>query len=87
MTDGTRRQPERHLRREQHDCPAPARARLRSMTLDVYSDLFDEDLDAMARPLDERLVRAFVGKLWSERAAKTSRAPPISGPVKPDGPR
>jgi integrase len=40
-----------------------------SMTLDVYSDLFDDDLDAVAGRLDEGLAKTVVGKLWAERAA------------------
>ena len=43
-----------------------------SMTLDVYSDLFDEDLDAVAGRLDEGLARTVVGKMWAERAAEAS---------------
>lgn len=39
------------------------------MTLDVYSDLFDYDFDAVAGRLDERLARTVVGNLWAERQA------------------
>ena len=36
-----------------------------SMTLDVYTDLFDDDLDAVARRLDEAAMRSDVVKMWS----------------------
>ena len=39
-----------------------------AMTLDVYSDLFDDDLDAVASRLDDGLANTVVGKLWAERA-------------------
>lgn len=39
-----------------------------SMTLDVYSDLFDDDLDAVATRLDEGLARTVVGKMWAEQS-------------------
>lgn len=35
-----------------------------AMTLDVYADLFDDDLDAVAVRLDEGLVRSNVSRLW-----------------------
>lgn len=41
-----------------------------SMTLDVYSDLFDDDLDAVAERLDQGLANTVVGKLWASRAEK-----------------
>jgi integrase len=37
-----------------------------SMTLDVYADLFDDDLDAVAGKLNEALSRTDVGKMWAE---------------------
>lgn len=37
-----------------------------AMTLDVYADLFDDDLDAVATALDSARSRAVVGKLWAE---------------------
>lgn len=42
-----------------------------AMTLDVYADLFDDDLDPVAVRLDEGLSRTDVGKLW---ASGTNRA-------------
>jgi hypothetical protein len=37
-----------------------------AMTLDVYADLFDDDLDAVAAALNDRAVSSSVGKLWAE---------------------
>ncbi|MCC8909456.1 tyrosine-type recombinase/integrase [Curtobacterium sp. GD1] len=39
-----------------------------AMTLDVYADLFDDDLDPVADRLDEGLSRTVVGKMWAEAA-------------------
>lgn len=39
-----------------------------AMTLDVYSDLFDDDLDAVADALDAGARRTSVGKTWAEKA-------------------
>ncbi len=43
-----------------------------SMTLDVYADLFDDDLDAVATALDEAASRAGVGRLWAAPEAGTA---------------
>lgn len=37
-----------------------------AMTLDVYSDLFDDELDAVAGRLDDGLARTVVGEMWAE---------------------
>lgn len=37
-----------------------------AMTLDVYADLFDDDLDAVATALDHAASRAGVGKMWAD---------------------
>lgn len=37
-----------------------------SMTLDVYADLFDDDLDAVATALDAAASLADVGKVWAK---------------------
>lgn len=34
------------------------------MTLDVYADLFDDDLDAVAIALNDGATAAEVGKAW-----------------------
>lgn len=36
------------------------------LTLEVYSDLFDDDLDAVANSLDHELAATEVVKLWSD---------------------
>jgi integrase len=36
-----------------------------AMTLDVYADLFDDDLDAVGEALNEQAKSAFVGKMWA----------------------
>jgi integrase len=36
-----------------------------AMTLDVYSDLFDDDLDAVGVALNEASAAAIVGKMWA----------------------
>ncbi len=36
-----------------------------AVTLDVYSDLFDDDLDAVAAALDQAALRSNVGKMWA----------------------
>lgn len=39
-----------------------------AMTLDVYADLFDDDLDAVAVALDHAASLASVGKMWARGA-------------------
>jgi integrase len=39
-----------------------------AMTLDVYADLFEDDLDAVSERLDEARARATVGDSWGKRA-------------------
>ncbi|MDA3806186.1 hypothetical protein PED38_15405 [Clavibacter sp. CT19] len=39
------------------------------MTLDVYTDLFDDDLDAVAVALNDHASRAVVSRTWAERDA------------------
>ncbi len=36
-----------------------------AMTLDVYADLFDDDLDAVATALNDGAIAADVGKVWA----------------------
>lgn len=36
-----------------------------AMTLDIYADLFDDDLDAVAAALDKAVSMANVGKVWA----------------------
>lgn len=37
-----------------------------AVTLDVYADLFDDDLDAVSAALDQAIQRAIVGRTWAE---------------------
>lgn len=39
-----------------------------AMTLDVYADLFDDDLDRVAAALDDAASRANVGKMWARES-------------------
>lgn len=43
-----------------------------AMTLDTYSDLFDDDLDAVAVTLHSRYSRSSVGKMWAREHADDS---------------
>jgi integrase len=38
-----------------------------AMTLDVYTDPFDDDLDAVAVALNDHASRAVVGRTWAKR--------------------
>ncbi len=35
------------------------------MTLDIYADLFDDDLEAVATALDQARASEGVGKMWA----------------------
>ncbi|MDQ1531443.1 MAG: hypothetical protein QOE37_1548 [Microbacteriaceae bacterium] len=43
-----------------------------AMTLDVYADLFDDDLDSVADRLDEGLTRSNVAQLWATEPVRNS---------------
>jgi Phage integrase family len=43
-----------------------------AMTLDIYADLFDDDLEAVATALDQARSRESVGNMW----ARSGRQPP-----------
>ena len=43
-----------------------------AMTLDTYSDLFDDDLDAVALTPHSRYARSSVGKVWARDHADDS---------------
>lgn len=45
-----------------------------AMTLDVYADLFDDDLDHVAGRLDEAASKG-VAKMWSSPAPEQSKIP------------
>ena len=38
-----------------------------AMTLDVYADLFDTDLDELSEAMSDLMARENVGKMWAER--------------------
>jgi integrase len=43
-----------------------------AMTLDVYADLFDDDLDAVARALNDHATASVVGKMWAPNSESSS---------------
>jgi integrase len=45
-----------------------------AMTLDVYADLFDDDLEAVAAALDAARSREIVGKMWARGGHGTNEA-------------
>jgi integrase len=45
-----------------------------AMTLDVYADLFSDDLEAVATALDVARSRESVGKLWARGVRGTGEA-------------
>jgi integrase len=51
-----------------------------AMTLDVYAELFEDDLDAVAAALTHRVGGSRVGKMWAE--PKTAALTNQKGPVK-----
>jgi integrase len=46
-----------------------------AMTLDVYADLFDDDLDALARRLDNAAALSIVGKMWANATSEAIETP------------
>jgi integrase len=52
-----------------------------AMTFDVYTDLFEDDLDAVAQRLDEAATRSDVVKMWSNGAAGASSKPTEGGHI------
>jgi hypothetical protein len=47
-----------------------------AMTLDTYSDLFDDDLEAVATALDRARSRESVGKVWARSGHGAPNQPP-----------
>lgn len=43
-----------------------------AMTLDVYADLFDDDLDAVGRAMNELLLKKNVGKMWAKNKSEAA---------------
>jgi integrase len=48
-----------------------------AMTLDVYADLFDDDLDTVSAALNDARAKSIVGKLWANGASRESENPRI----------
>lgn len=49
-----------------------------AMTLDLYADLFDDDLDDVAMRLHDAVAAASVGKMWANAASTKRRTPEIT---------
>ncbi len=49
-----------------------------AMTLDVYADLFEDDLDQVADPLDRAATRAVAGSVRTEGSGPALDAVPLS---------
>ena len=47
-----------------------------AMTLDVYTDLFDDDLDAVAVRINDAAVAASVSKMWPREPGGGPEGPP-----------
>lgn len=45
------------------------------MTLDVYAELFDDDLDALADGLDQAARTSVVGKAWADPTVSPTTKP------------
>jgi hypothetical protein len=45
------------------------------MTLDIYADLFDDDLEAVATALHDARSRESVGKMWHGAASRPTDKP------------
>lgn len=50
-----------------------------AMTLDVYADLFDDDLDQVAMRLDQVVSNSNVGKMWAGPDRRKKKTPESSG--------
>jgi site-specific recombinase XerD len=44
-----------------------------AMTLDIYADLFDNGLEAVATTLHDARIREIVGKMWARGGEPTNR--------------
>jgi integrase len=44
-----------------------------AMTLDIYADLFDDDLEAVATALHNARTQEIVGKMWARGGEPTDR--------------
>jgi len=50
-----------------------------AMTLDVYADLFDDDLDAVATRLNQVVSESVVGRMWASSDLTDGKSPGITG--------
>jgi len=50
-----------------------------AMTLDIYADLFDDDLDVVSARLDDAATKSVVGFLWGMRESGQKRPPESAG--------
>jgi hypothetical protein len=50
-----------------------------AMMLDIYADLFDDDLEAVAIALHDAKLSENVGKMWARSAEPANRA--VAGPA------
>lgn len=50
-----------------------------AMTLDVYADLFDDDLDTVSTALDDARARAVVGFLWGNADSVDAKLLKLAG--------
>jgi len=46
-----------------------------AMTLDVYADLFNDDMDALADAVNSQAITQSVGKLWAVGTEKVAQSP------------
>jgi len=44
-----------------------------AMTLDIYADLFDDDLEAVSTALHDARLRESVGKMWAQGDERANR--------------
>ena len=54
-----------------------------AMTLDIYADLFDDDLEAVATALHDARSRENVGKMWAQGSEPTNRGFADPGELSP----
>jgi hypothetical protein len=81
--DGIVAFPRDRVRREREGDSEDARPASAAMTLDVYADLFDDDLDSVASRLDHAAVSTKVVDVWPNTdrsgASETPDRPEIPG--------
>ena len=63
-----------------------ARTHSAAMSLDVYADLFDGDLDSVSDALDHAVSQSSVGKMWADAQSDQSKRPRIPHKQREAGP-